>query len=153
MLVWDSKKQGDELLFVFSGEIDETADLQALRGLTGRATFDLKGITRINSEGARLWINLMRTLASRVKLSFVRCSIPVVIQMNMIFGFRGNAEVRSFYAPYLCEITGQEEEKLLTREQLQDPYEPPSFPCAGGLLELDDLPERYFAFLLEDPQY
>lgn len=149
-ITWEIKKRGDETLVLLSGELNEHGDLTPLARLSGEVTFDLAGITRVNSEGARLWINLMRGMPAVTRLAFVRCSIPMVLQMNMIHGFCGQAEVRSFYAPYLCDDTGQEEEKLLVTADLADPFDPPTFPCEGGVLELDDIPDRYFAFLIDE---
>ena len=68
----------------------------------------------------------------------------------MISGFQCNAEVRSFFAPYLCTSTGQEEERLIMTKDITDPRHPPTFPCEGGVLELDDIPELYLAFLLDE---
>jgi anti-anti-sigma regulatory factor len=148
-LTWKIEKRGDTTLIVFSGEVDETSDFTSLESLSGKVVFDLAGIRRMNSEGVRLWINFLKALGGVSDLSFVRCSLPVVTQINMVRGFRGKAEIRSFYAPYICEATGLEEERLLTREEVPDPLHPPTFPCEGGVQELDDIPERYFAFLLD----
>jgi len=150
MFKWEIKQRSDEKLVVLTGGLDESCDLQPLSGLTGTVTFDLAGIRTINSEGARRWIVMLRQISNRAKLSFVRCSVPVMIQINMITAFKANAEIRSFYAPYLCSATGQEEERLLITENITDPLNPPTFPCEGGELELDDLPDRYFAFLLDE---
>ena len=65
-----------------------------------------------------------------------------------IKGFNGKGNIQSFYAPYYCLEAGVAEEKLLTPMQLLNPLIPPKFPCEGGVLELDDIAERYFAFLL-----
>jgi hypothetical protein len=71
----------------------------------------------------------------------------------MIFNFRGAAKVRSFYAPYVCDACGHEEEKLLD-VQAQFPGgvgKVPEFACeqCGAPMEFDDLPERYLSFLAE----
>jgi hypothetical protein len=57
-------------------------------------------------------------------------------------------------APYICRKCGTEEEKLLDVGQQftsRDPKAAPTFACAkcGGSVELDDIPERYLAFLAE----
>jgi hypothetical protein len=87
------------------------------------------------------------------ELTFSHCSPPIVTQLNMIFNFRGNAKVRSFYAPYICEKCGHEEDKLLD-VQSQFPggkFRAPEFGCdsCGSPMEFDDLPERYLSFLNE----
>jgi hypothetical protein len=72
----------------------------------------------------------------------------------MIYNFRGNATVRSFYAPYVCESCNREEEKLLdvdTHFANGNVGDPPAFACekCREPLQFDDLPERYLSFLTE----
>lgn len=148
-LVWELKKQSDGMLVIISGDLNENSRLHEFPQLSGNVTFDLAGIRRINSEGVRLWIGFVRKLDAISPLIFVRCSVAFVTQLNMIHGFQGKAEIHSFYAPYLCPETGEEQEQLLTREAIKDPGNPPTFPCDGGTLELDDIPEKYFAFLMQ----
>jgi hypothetical protein len=148
-LSWEIRKKGDETLVIFSGEVDESTDFAPLESLTGIVTFDLAGIRRLNSEGIRKWTLFIQSLGSVTKLVLVRCSVPMVNQLNMIRGLHGNAEVRSFYAPYICERTGEEKRLLLTREDVPNPLNPPTFPCEGGEMQLDEIAERYFAFLMD----
>ena len=56
---------------------------------------------------------------------------------------------RSFYAPYYCKNNGELEDRLLTQDAISDPLNPPTFPCENGEMELDEVPERYFAFLID----
>jgi hypothetical protein len=151
-LTWEIKKAGDgSTLVIFEGVIDERSTLDALgEPLQGKVTFDLAAVRRINSEGVRRWMLFLRGLSRVTELVFVRCSIVIVTQLNMISGFQCNAEIRSFFAPYLCTKTGQEEERLILTKDITDPRHPPTFPCEGGVLELDDIPERYLAFLLDE---
>jgi eukaryotic-like serine/threonine-protein kinase len=148
-VVWETKFiEGGTWVF-FTGDVDERSDFDELtRTLKGSVTFDLAGVRRLNSEGVRRWIKFVGSLQNITALSFVRCSIPVVTQMNLIKGFVGAAQIRSFYAPFICEAVGKEEQHLLTPADVAAGH-PPTFPCEGGVLELDDVPERYFAFLNE----
>lgn len=148
-LTWEIRKKGNETLVIFSGEVDESADFAPLASLSGMVTFDLAGIRRLNSEGIRRWTELIKNLKAVTKLVLVRCSIPMVNQLNMIRGLLGNAEVRSFYAPYICQQTGEEKRLLLTKEDVPNPLDPPRFPCEKGELQLDEIAERYFSFLME----
>jgi len=148
-LSWEIKNSEQGQLVVFTGVVDEDCDFHKLANLSGKVTFDLAGIWRISSGGVSRWIDFINSMGVS-SLSFVHCSIPVVMQINMIQGFKGPAEVQSFYAPYSCINTGVEEEWLLTRDEVNDPFNPPSFPCEGGKLELDEIPERYFSFLISE---
>lgn len=148
-LTWKVEKHDDRTVVIFEGVLDEDSALQELCSLTGRATFDLAGIKRCNSTGIRLWVELMRGLDKITDLEFVRCSEPIVNQLSMIMGFQGKAKIRSVFAPYFCPKTGDIEQRLLVIDELQDPMNPPTFTTEGGVLEFDEIPERYFAFLIE----
>lgn len=116
--------------------------------------FHLAEVRRINSCGVREWVNFVRDLPNVTELTFTHCSPAIVTQLNMIFNFRGAAKVRSFFAPYICESCGTEDEKLL---DVQSQFSSgqynrvPDFSCekCGQVMEFDDLPERYLSFLSE----
>jgi hypothetical protein len=146
-LSWEFKKRGDETLVIFNGQVDEVTDFTPLEKISGKVTFDLAGVRRFNSEGVRRWINFIRELDAVTKLSFVRCSLAVVTQLNLIRGFQGKAKIRSFYAPYVCVASGETEDRLLNIEDISDPLNPPVFQGDHGEMELDDIAERYFAFI------
>ncbi len=146
---WQIKKQGDRTLVIFSGDLNEEVDLSPLADLRGTVTFDMADVRRINSEGVTRWVNFVQHLEQQTQLAFIRCSVAVITQVNMIRGFYGHGQVKSFYAPYICRNSGEEEERLLSCEDLQDPLNPPVFHEGEKELELDEFPERYFAFLVE----
>ena len=142
----------------FTGDIDETRDFSELgRRLEGTVMFHLSEIRRINSSGVREWVDFVASLNKVNELIFSHCSPSVVSQINMIYNFAANADVRSFYAPYFCDSCTKEESKLIdVRNQYPDgiSHEPPEFPCedCGGILEFDEIPDRYLAFLTGDSQ-
>jgi predicted RNA-binding Zn-ribbon protein involved in translation (DUF1610 family)/anti-anti-sigma regulatory factor len=154
-LSWRIKERPGFTTVEFTGEIDENADFAELRRrLKGTVVFHLAEVRRINSCGVREWVNFVRDLPTVTELTFTHCSPAIVTQLNMIFNFRGAAKVRSFYAPYVCDNCGHEEEKLLD-VQSQFPSgktsKVPEFACeqCGKSMEFDDLPERYLSFLSE----
>jgi anti-anti-sigma regulatory factor len=148
-LSWEVIEKNEETLVVFTGNLNEKSSrLEELKSLAGKVIFDLAGIYRINSVGVTHWINFINDLQHVSELSLVRCSIPVVGQLNMVRDFKGKSQVISFYAPYVCPETGDEEEILLTREDLGDSFTPPKIECEDGEMVLDDLPKRYFTFLM-----
>jgi anti-anti-sigma regulatory factor len=147
-LTFTTEETEDGVMVTFNGEVDETADFSPLAGLTGKVTFDLQHVDRFNSEGIRRWVNFIRQLDQVEELVLVKCSVPVVTQLNLIRGLKGRVWVHSFYLPYVCVETGEEEMHLLCVEDIEDPANPPMPPSEPGkTLELDDLPERYFSFL------
>jgi len=153
-LSWRIKERPGFTTVEFTGEIDENADFGELKKrLKGPVVFHLAEVRRINSCGVREWVNFVRDLPSVSELVFTHCSPAIVTQLNMIFNFRGAAKVRSFYAPYVCDSCGHEEERLLD-VQAQFPGgagKVPDFACeqCGSPMEFDDLPERYLSFLAE----
>jgi hypothetical protein len=155
-LSWRIKERPGFTTVEFFGEIDENADFAELgRRLKGAVVFHLAEVRRIISCGVREWVNFVRDLPSVTELTFTHCSPAIVTQLNMIYNFRGQAKVRSFYAPYICESCNHEEEKLLD-VQSQFPSgrtdRVPDFTCekCNQPMEFDDLPERYLSFLSEE---
>jgi hypothetical protein len=154
-LSWRIKERPGFTTVEFFGEIDENADFAELRRrLKGQVVFHLAEVRRINSCGVREWVNFVRDLPGVTELAFSHCSPAIVTQLNMIYNFRGGAEVRSFLAPYVCEKCSNEEERLLdvqTHFPGRDINAIPSVTCerCGGTMEFDDLPERYLSFLVE----
>lgn len=154
-LSWRIKERPGFTTVEFFGEIDENADFAELRRrLRGAIVFHLAEVRRINSCGVREWVNFVRDLPGVGELTFTHCSPAIVTQLNMIYNFRGAARVRSFYAPYVCENCGHEDEKLLdVASQFPNGTvgSVPEFKCekCGMPMEFDDLPERYLSFLTE----
>jgi hypothetical protein len=154
-LSWRVKERPGLTVVEFFGEIDENADFADLRRrLKGPVVFHLAEVRRINSCGVREWVDFVRQVPAVSELAFSHCSPAIVIQLNMIYNFRGQARVRSFLAPYLCQVCGHEEDKLLDVEQHFPPpprraFTPPEFKCekCSGPMQFDELPERYLCFL------
>lgn len=149
-LLWRVSKTGGGTTVIFEGAVDEFSTFPASSSLSGKVTFDLAGILRLNSIGIRHWIDFIESLTDVSELIFNRCSVQFINQLNMVEELHGRAEIRSFYVPYYCRETGEKKELLMTVQSLQDPLNPPTFPCAGGTMELADVPEQYFAFLLDE---
>jgi hypothetical protein len=152
-LSWRIKERPGLTTVEFVGEIDENADFAELRRkLRGPVAFQLAEVRRINSCGVREWVNFVRDLPHVSDLTFSHCSPAIVTQLNMIYNFRGHAKIRSFFAPYVCDACGLEEEKLIdVASQAQAGGQLPAFGCSscGAAMEFDDLPERYLSFLAE----
>ncbi len=153
-LSWPIRERPGMTTVEFVGEIDENADFADLRRrLRGPVAFMLGEVRRINSCGVREWVNFVRDLPHVTELSFSHCSPAIVTQLNMIYNFRGRAKIRSFYAPYVCDTCGREEEQLIDVPSQGPGVRPslPTFACPDcqAAMEFDDLPERYLSFLAE----
>jgi hypothetical protein len=101
----------------------------------------------------RAWCELIAGLAGAT-VRFRHCSLPIVTQAAMVPLVLGHGAVESLAAPYYCEACGHDDERLLEVGAIawgDGPPLAPSLACprCGGPAELDDLPERYLAFLAE----
>ncbi len=153
-LSWRIKEQPGFTTVEFMGEVDEKSDFADLRSrLKGHVAFHLAGVRRVNSFGAREWVDFVRHLPGVTELTFTHCSPAIVAQLNMIYGFRGKARVRSLFAPYACSRCEREEERLFHPDidvRRSDFTHMPTIDCVcGGRLEFDDVVERYLGFLRE----
>ncbi len=152
-LSWRIRERPGMTTVEFTGDIDETSDFAELVGrLRGTVLFRMSEIRRINSSGVREWVDFVSGLGDVEELIFSHCSPSVVSQINMIYNFAGDANIRSFYAPYACDACQREESKLIdVRSTYPDGVtnKLPDFACeeCGGELEFDELPDRYLAFL------
>lgn len=147
---WEIFEQPDRSRVVIKGDITEASSLSTLVPLlVGRVDFDLSQVAYINSLGVRDWIRFLRS-ANIQGYEFHACSVPFVLQAAMIPPMLGRGTVVSFFAPYYCDSCDHQEDRLLQSAAiLAAGYAPPVFQCpsCGGTLSLDDLPERYLAFL------
>jgi anti-anti-sigma regulatory factor len=130
------------------GDLDETTDFGRVTHPGGTLTIDLGSVRRINSCGVREWINFIRSITASGPVKLTKCSIPIVEQLNMVFNFRGGATIESFQAPYCCTKCEAPSVVLLTPADVRN-LTPPDSRCraCGGSSVLDDLPQRYLAFL------
>lgn len=151
LALWDARREDGQLVVVFRGRFDERTDFSPLDfSRDDNVIFDVAGVQRINSWGARAWIMFLRSLPDRLDYEFRNASVEFVKHCNMIADMLGRGVLNSFYAPYSCDECNTEVERVLvTRDLASDVmHRPPVFYCACGAEEiLDDLPRRYFAFL------
>jgi hypothetical protein len=131
----------------FEGTIDEYAQLPSAAEVGANATIDTSGVRRINSLGVRKWIQFIASL-NDVPVTLVRCSPPIVEQLNCIRGFRGHATVKSVMLSYACDNCSRVNYVELEIGKNAIDSVPPTARCeqCGGDCEFDDLPERYLGF-------
>ena len=150
---WEVVQETECTRIVLKGDITEATHFDALLALmVGRVDFDLSQVRYMNSLGVREWVEFLRK-ANTQGYEFHACSPPFVLQASMVEGVLGRGTVTSFFAPYHCEECDHQEDKLLQSAAiLAANHQPPTFACADcdGLMLLDDIPERYLAFLRAD---
>jgi hypothetical protein len=150
-LSWRIKRRSGFTAVELYGIVDERADFSELaQQLSGVVVLELGSITRINSVGVREWIRFITGLPEVTELTLSHCSPAIVNQLNMIANFRGPGRIRSFYAPYVCGDCDHEEDRLIDLEADRPSAATlPTGRCprCGQDMTLDDLAERYLAFL------
>jgi ActR/RegA family two-component response regulator len=151
---WQVVKDGERIRVVLRGDFTEATRFdELLPAMVGRVVFDTAQVTYMNSLGVRAWCEFLRQ--ARIQgYEFHACSVPFILQASMVRDVIGRGTVTSFFAPFHCIGCDHQEERLVqTATILASNLEPPTFKCpsCGGALEFDDLPERYFAFLQDDP--
>lgn len=150
-----SDEAGDGALTVMlHGDFTEMTRFESLAlRLTGvtDVTFDLAAVRYISSAGVRAWCELLDGLRGARK-KFRHCSIAFASQAAMVPLVLADGEVVSLEAPYYCDPCGRDEVRLLEVGAIAregDRILAPKLTCGacGTATELDDIPERYFAFL------
>jgi DNA-binding response OmpR family regulator len=148
---WEVVEGAGRTRVVLKGDITEaTSFADLLPVMVGRIDFDLSQVSYINSLGVREWVNFLRQ-AGIQGYEFHACSIAFVLQASMVPDVLGRGTIASFFAPYQCESCEYSEERLLQSATIlaTENRAPPTFACpeCEDRLVLDDIPDRYLAFL------
>lgn len=150
---WEIVEETERTRIVIKGDITEAVSFGGLLPhMVGRVSFDMSQVRYMNSLGVREWVEFLAR-ANAQGYEFHACSVAFTLQASMVQGVLGRGTVISFFAPYLCEECEHEDEPLLQSATiLAADYEPPTLSCprCSGVMVLDDLPERYLAFLMPD---
>lgn len=145
------KETKDEVVYRFVGDVDENfRQKEVPRIKKANITFVLEDVETFNSCGIREWIFLVRDISSCGRLSFTRCSVAMIDQINMVPESLGNGAVESFFAPYYCSCGGEVNRFIEVAPNVMGlkAKQAPEFPCekCGNNLEFDALEESYFLF-------
>jgi anti-anti-sigma regulatory factor len=148
---WEIVHDTERTRVVIKGDITEATRFDdLLPALVGRVDFDLSQVRYMNSLGVREWVEFLRR-APIQGYEFHACSVAFVLQAALVEGVTGAGTVSSFFAPYACERCEYADERLLQTAAVlaSEDRQPPEFGCprCGDRLVLDDIPERYLAFL------
>jgi hypothetical protein len=139
----------DKTTVYLSGIIDETTQFTAIGPVSGKVEFNGKGVTKINSNGVKSWINYFTALVGQAEFSFSELSPVLVEQLNSLSNFCAGQSVHSLVVPFACTKCHKETLKSMKIPELKSNPEPAPIACphCGGTAEFDDLPEEYFCCL------
>ena len=143
----DILDEGGKKKVFLRGNVDEDADFETIKKVTGTIIINFRDVKSINSCGIRTWVNFLKDLSGR-EVVYEECPPIIVRQMNMVPSFLGSAKVVSVYVPYVSDETDEEKLVLFTAEKFTAAgfTLPESINEAGGEMELDGNPQQYFAF-------
>jgi len=150
-LAIEIKQTDTEVVYRFVGDVDEhfrQKDVPRIR--KAQITFVLEEINNFNSCGIREWIYLIRDISELGKLTFTKCSVTMIDQINMVPDSLGKGHVESFFAPYYCQCGGEVNRLINVKEHMDtlQSKQAPEFKCekCSKTLEFDALEESYFLF-------
>jgi anti-anti-sigma regulatory factor len=129
------------------GNIDEDADFESIKKITGTIVINFKDVKSINSCGIRTWVNFLKDISGR-QVVYEECPPIIVRQMNMVPSFLGTAKVTSVYVPYVSDETDEEKLVLFSADKFTAAgfTLPDTIEGDDGEMELDGNPQQYFAF-------
>lgn len=151
----EKTRSGDKLAVVLKGRMTETSryaeiDVAGVKSLE----INMDGVSVINSKGIQIWREFMKNLPAGLAISYVKCPLKVVNQLNLFPTFNGgkSVEIVSFYAPYFCEKCDQTASRLLESGKhftAGKPIAAPAMTCekCKAALEFDGVEQKYFLFL------
>lgn len=139
----------DHARYVFRGDVDETLEYASVPIVARKEiVFDLGQIQSVNSCGVREWVFLIRAFSKGAHLTFENCVVSLVDQFNIVPQTLGDAEVRSFFAPYYCSSCDEEVTTLLKTKDHWNSLALRQAPIfthhCGEQLEFDALEDSYF---------
>jgi len=155
LALWEVMEREEGLLVIVRGDVTEKTEFAPLLAQVNDAAnmaFDLSGVRYLNSTGLSRWCKFLEQLHRDAVYTFVRASSAFIIQLGLVQKARGTGRVVSFMAPYYCEMCDKEREQILQTSALElgEDAVPnaPDFECpkCNSAMELDELPERFFAF-------
>ncbi len=149
------EKKGDREKISFVGDINEDAEVHLKSIVTSigpKVTFNLRGVTSVNSCGVRAWINFMRDAERNRDIVFEECTPEIVSQINMIPNFRGSAHIKSVYAGYACDSCEIQQWKLFEEGRNMPAsadagVEELKCPKCGETMEMDEIEDEFFGWL------
>lgn len=150
----NQKQQAGKTTITLVGQIDENSDYSSV-AFTGvkEAVFQFEGVSLINSTGLQRWVKFMEAIPASIAVSFEKCPVRVINQINMFPGFLAgrSVSINSFFAPYYCEKCDRSSHILLdAKTHFAKPA--PGAPLTrcekcGGDMEFDGIEKKFFLFM------
>lgn len=153
MLYADRKSTVGGLTLLLYGAIDDRADLLSVIGSSVPAvlTFNMRGVTKINSTGTGAWLKFVGRLhSSGIKMSYAECSVAFAGCLQFVVSEHAGGKVESVFAPFRCPKCKVDEQVVIkTPDLLAVKTQLANQLCKAckGPLEFDEIFVEYFSFL------
>jgi hypothetical protein len=162
----DGEIVGDQLQVRFTGRLDEYFDFTRLQAFVDskrssfkRSSFDMAGVTDLNSIGIRGWLALLKSLLLHGPVEFSQISATFLEQANIMPMMLGEIDVpvHAVEVNYFCDRDRKGFTKMVKVADLKrgagGDVEAPEVKCPKCLkpAELDAHPKEYFAALKGRP--
>ncbi|CAN5916160.1 hypothetical protein BH11MYX3_BH11MYX3_11860 [soil metagenome] len=147
------QRRGGASVIRLAGILDEHNRLGDLvKDVTNEKTLiNLAGVERVSSVGTRDWVHWLESLERKgIRPVLVACSPAVVMQLNLVKNFAGNATVKSVQVPYHCAPCDKSKTLLVNVDDLGPrPYRAPRCTCdiCGISMTFVDETGAYFSFV------
>lgn len=149
-----TQKDGWDLV-QYIGPINEEAEVhlsQIVPRLGDKVKINFRQVEYVNSCGVRGWVNFMREAQKDRQVVFAECTSEIVMQINMIPSFRGQASIESVYGSYSCDSCGNQQNVLFENGKNlpaseDDDVSAPNCGKCGEEMEMEELEEEFFAFV------
>lgn len=144
---------------ILVGKLDGTSDYSSIpvKGINS-LSLDFEGITLIDSVGVQGWTRFMASIEASVNITYKRCSVRIINQMNMFKGFCSGktVSVESYFAPYYCASCDESSDFLVAQSHATLSATPsaPAMDCpkCKEHMEFDGVEARYFLFLKSETE-
>ena len=158
-LEFETDETSSGQFIIFKGSINENSapKLEEVSSVAqSKVFFNLQEVNFINSVGIKNWITFLSDLKPNRTIEFVKVSPIIIRQLNMIPEIALDFNVTDFFGEFVCDECGLQKQVLfdatLGYEELLNRYE--EIPCENceGSMELDESPDEYFSFLIEEAE-
>lgn len=144
-------QQDNKLIATVTGYVNEYSKFPPLP-VTDYVVIDLGGVKGLNSVGTRGWCTWLKEITHTTKIVLEKCPVIFVKSFNQVkHSYPDNAQVLSFVVPYFSDANDERKDIIFKFNENFDNNGPLKYPevkdTTGAEMEMDVVPEVYFAFL------
>jgi hypothetical protein len=144
-------QQDNKVIAVVSGYVNEYAKFPALPE-ADYVIIDLGAVKGLNSVGTRSWCAWLKDIKHTTKIVIEKAPVIYVKSFNQVkHSYPDNAQILSFVVPYFSDANDERKDVIFKFNENFNNNGPTTLPkvvdSKGVEMEMDVIPEAYFAFL------